>query len=224
MRQIDVARRKGFRLFGCNRTFLDVPDLEVLHGCNSEFWDYYHRDIRNAQLDTGYPKECWTTRPGLEQKYDGLTYFPEKDKPGLAVPGTGEPLHHGHSTGYQLVGLAWMLGAKRIVLLGYDMKFASDYDGRSRKTGSTPRHYFGEYPEPLQHWPSVKVEDGVHVELIEYYQSIADQIERDDLDLEIINCSPDTALDMFPQMPIEDVGDYAPGTKLEDVKRGSDFL
>lgn len=110
MRQIDVARRKGFRLFGCNRTFLDVPDLEVLHGCNSEFWDYYHRDIRNAQLDTGYPKECWTTRPGLEQKYDGLTYFPEKDKPGLAVPGTGEPLHHGHSTGYQLVGLAWMLG------------------------------------------------------------------------------------------------------------------
>jgi hypothetical protein len=28
------------------------------------------------------------------------------------------------------------------VLLGYDLSYASDYDGKAKRIGSTPRHYF----------------------------------------------------------------------------------
>ena len=51
--QIGAARQKGFRLFGCNRVFEIVPDLEVLYGCNAGFWDTY--------MPIDHPCEKWTT-------------------------------------------------------------------------------------------------------------------------------------------------------------------
>jgi len=77
---------------------------------------------------------------------------------------------------------------------------APDYDGKSREIGSEPRHYFGEYPHSMQHWPSVKVRGGVHVELLELYRSVADQGL-----VEIINCTPGSALDCFEKRDINAV-------------------
>jgi hypothetical protein len=82
------------------------------------------------------------------------------------------------------------MGAERIVLLGYDLKYAPDYDGKSREIGSTPRHYFGEYPGSMAHWPSVQVKDGVHVELVEFYRSVKEQGL-----VELINATPGSALE-----------------------------
>lgn len=107
-------------------------------------------------------------------------------------------IHHGHGSGFSLLNLAYLMGAERIVLLGYDMKYAPDYDGRTKEIGSAPRHYFGEYPEALQHWPSVQVKAGVHVELVELYRSVA----RQGL-VEILNASPDSAIDCFPKVSID---------------------
>jgi hypothetical protein len=109
-------------------------------------------------------------------------------------------LHHGHSSGFQLVGMAYRAGFHRIILLGYDMKFAPDYDGRQQMVGGGPRHFFGEYERELQHWPSVKVKGGVHVELCELYRSVAEQGL-----VEIINCTPDSALDCFPRRSIGEI-------------------
>jgi hypothetical protein len=94
------------------------------------------------------------------------------------------------------------MGAAKIVLLGYDLTYAADYEGRTHHIGSSPRHYWagGEYPDALQHWPSVKVHGGVHEELLGLYQSVADQHL-----VEIVNATgPASALNCFPRMWIDD--------------------
>jgi len=190
LEQIDVARQKGYRLFGCNRTWEIVPDLELLYGCNKGFWDTYHKD-----MDT--PAEKWTTNLQAAMTYK-LNWMGERYGAGLCTD--PKVIHHGHGSGYSLVGMAHKMGAERILLLGYDMRYARDYDGKSQSIGSTPRHYFGEYPAHLQHWPSVQVRNGVHVELVDLYHSIHVQGL-----VEIVNCTPGSALeDVIPSMDITD--------------------
>lgn len=169
-----------------------MPDLALLYGCNEAWWDQYWSPALAA-----YPAEKWTTNAAAAERY-GLEWIAERNAPGLSADRT--VVHHGHGSGYTLLNLVFLKGASRVVLLGYDLKYAPDYDGAARTVGSAPRHYFGEYPAPLQHWPSVRVKSGVHVELLELYRSVA----RQGL-IEIINCSPDSALDSFPRMRIEDV-------------------
>ncbi len=190
LQQIETARQKGFLLFGCNRTFEIVPDLSVFYSVNHAFWLYFW------QLGlSDYGAQKWTTNKQASDQF-GLNWIAEKNRRGLSSDPTY--VHHGHGSGYTLVNLAYLIGAARIVLLGYDMKYASDYDGKQRNEGSTPRHYFGEYPSSMQHWPSVSVKDGVHVELVDLYQSIKDQGL-----IEIINCTPSSAIDCFERIQID---------------------
>lgn len=187
--QLESARR--WPLFVCNDAFRVAPDAALLFACNWQWWDARWQDVKDL------PCEKWTTRRESAEKY-GLRYIAEVNRPGLSTDPT--VLHHGHSSGYQLLGMAYRSGARRILLLGYDLAFASDYDGRAMKAGSGPRHFFGEYEPALQHWPSVKVRAGVHVELLDLYQSVADQGA-----VEIINCTGGGVLECFPRADIRDV-------------------
>ena len=188
--QVEVARRRGWALFVCNDAFRLAPDAALLHACNWQWWNSRWDQVKDL------PCEKWTTRKESAEKY-GIHWIAEVNRPGLST----DPalLHHGHSSGYQLLGMAYRAGATRIVLLGYDLSFAVDYDGAAHQIGSSPRHFFGEYPPELQHWPRVQVRNGVHIELLELYRSVADQGA-----VEIINASGGV-LDCFPRMDINDV-------------------
>lgn len=184
--QIETARSKGFRLFGCNRVFEVVPDLEVLYGCNCAFWDRYHQHLAE------HPAQKWTTNLQAARRY-GLNWIGERWGAGLCED--PKVIYHGHGSGYSLLGIAHKLGARRILLLGYDMKFAPDYDGYAQRPGSAPRHFFGEYPPELQHWPKQPFTD-----LIPLYAAIREQGL-----VELINCTPGSALEsVLPSMDISD--------------------
>lgn len=174
-----------------NRVWEIVPDLALLWGTNLGFWSHYWCPALAA-----YPAQKWTVSREAADRY-GLKWTAERYAEGLSTdPGV---IHHGHGGGYSMVNLAYLMGASRIVLLGYDLRYASDYDGRNRQPGSVPRHYFGEYPEALRHWPSARVHNGVHVELVSLYESVA----RQNL-VEIVNCTgPNSALECFPRADIE---------------------
>lgn len=193
MDQVQVAREKGFRLFGCNRVFEVVPDLEVLYGCNHEFWAHYWDRLLSA-----HAAKKWTTNSKTAKRYN-INHIAEQWGYGLCeTPGT---IHHGHGSGFSLVSLAHELGATRVLLLGYDLKYAPDYDGERKEIGSSPRHYFGEYPAAMQHWPSKRVDDGVHSELVELYRQVHEQGL-----VEIISCSPGSALEgVIPHADINEV-------------------
>jgi len=192
LEQIQTARDKGFTLFGCNLTYKIVPDLELLYGCNLGFWEHHW----GSDLEK-HGAEKWTTNRDAADRFN-LNWIAEKNSLGLSTD--PDVIHHGHGSGYSLVSMAYRAGADRIILLGYDLKYAPDYNGVAHHIGSTPRHYFGEYPAALQHWPSVKVSGGVHVELLDYYRSIAQQGL-----VEIVNCTPDSAIDCFERKTIDAV-------------------
>lgn len=182
LEQIAIARDKGFTLFGCNRVFEIVPDLGTFYSVNLAFWDYYWpRGLSD------HPAEKWTTNSDAARNY-GVNWIAERNAPGLST----DPniIHHGHGSGYSLVSMAYRAGAERIILLGYDLKYAPDYNGSARQIGTLPRHYFGEYPSSMQHWPSVQVHKGVHTELVGLYHSIKEQRL-----VEVVNSTPNSALE-----------------------------
>lgn len=185
-----AARERGWTLYACNDAYRLAPDAALIHACNYGWWARRWRQV------AGLPAEKWTTNRQAADEF-GVNWIAERNAPGLST--NPAVLHHGHSSGYQLLGMAHRAGATRVVLLGYDLRFAPDYDGRVRQVGSGPRHFFGEYEPELQHWPSVRVQAGVHVELLDLYRSVAAQGL-----VEIIDCSGG-ALDCFPRMDIADV-------------------
>ena len=186
--QEQLDKVKHLKKFGANRAF--EFDLDVLHGCNHQFWHYYWHKVKDLRCDK------WTTRPELT--YPGLNYIREEWIPGLSKDPTYIAAHHG--TGPQLINIAYHYGIKRMLLIGWDMKFSPDYNGKAQQIGAKPRHYFGEYPKELQHWPSVKVKDGVLTGLIEEMETI----KPEDYGIEIINCTPDSAMTCFPMMTLDE--------------------
>lgn len=191
-------RRGAWSLFGCNYTWRTFPSLDVFLACNKEFYDLeWERGLREHRAE----KWHWDLATCI--KY-GLHYIPGKWKDGFSKDTSC--IHYGHSSGFQLPQLAYHAGFRRLLFCGYDMKYAVDYDGKNQRIGSSPRHYFGdgEYKdEALNHWPSVKVKDGVHVELIEQFE----KVKRLNKDVEIINCSPGSAMTCFPMATLTELLD-----------------
>lgn len=99
---------------------------------------------------------------------------------------------YGGNSGFQAVNLALhKIGWRgRILLVGFDM----------RATGGK-RHFFGNHPEPMH---SNKSASGLAL----YYRNFVEKFARAAAALpksvEIINCTPGSAIDCFPRMDLAD--------------------
>ena len=89
----------------------------------------------------------------------------------------------GSNSGYQAINLAYLLGATRIILLGFDM---SNHSGLS--------HFFGDHPDEFAGGSDPK-----------RFIAGVNTIKPEDYGIEIINCSRVTELDAFPRMSLEDL-------------------
>lgn len=92
-------------------------------------------------------------------------------------------MHFGDNGGYQAINLAYLWGARRILLLGYDMQL----------TGGM-RHWFGDHPPPLNSGSD-------YSNWIRKFRRLAADLEAEGV--QVINCSRETALDCWPRMEIE---------------------
>ena len=112
------------------------------------------------------------------EKY-GITRIEGQAKPGLGR----EKIHFGGNSGYQAINLAYLFGATKIVLLGYDMQKT---DGKS--------HWHGDHPKGLHKNPMMTV-----------WAKNFEQLARDlnDEGVETINATRNTALEMFPKKPLD---------------------
>lgn len=197
---IQQAKKRGDVVtFGINNIYQQVPDLDVLLSCDGPWWRWYWNDpvLREMSKTT----EMWTWYPEFAKEF-GINYiYGDQKMRGLSL----DPckVHINHGSGPMILNLAILYGCSKIVMIGHDMKFAPDYKPREQKPGSTPRHYFGEYPKPLQHWPSVKVRQGVLDGLIEAYREIKEDMDARLSSVDVVNCTPDTALKMFRRGDLE---------------------
>lgn len=96
-----------------------------------------------------------------------------------------DAITNGRNSGYMAMHIAYSAGAGRIVLLGYDMQ--PDPGGRM--------HWFGDHPQITP--ASVCATWRAH------FPDLARQLEKKGV--EVINCSPMTALECFRKAPIESV-------------------
>lgn len=94
-------------------------------------------------------------------------------------------LYTAMNSGYQAIGLAVLKGARRIVLLGYDMKPC--VDGR--------HHWHKEHPVPM--------DGGIYVRWREEYKQMAPTAKA--MGIEILNATSDSALDGFAKVTLESV-------------------
>lgn len=94
-------------------------------------------------------------------------------------------IHHGANSGYQAIGLAWHLGAERIVLIGYDMQ----------RTGGKS-HWHGDHPRGLSNAIGVRG-------WARHFDPLARDLQAGGVD--VINCTIETAIDCFPRADLRDV-------------------
>ena len=206
---IDAYRRthgSKIRVFGVNNVYQKIQ-CDVFYACNHEWWDYYHpgSSVLRKMLKDGHT-EAWTHVQATAAHY-GVNYIEGRWSGGkrnvTSLSTDPEYIHYGHGSGYEVCGLAYLYGCRNFILVGYDLTFGSGYDAKSR-IATEDRHFFGEYPKQLQHWPgrsgkNVDPETGEIIGLLDCYRTI----DCDRLGLRIVNCSPGSALDFFKAGDLE---------------------
>lgn len=93
-------------------------------------------------------------------------------------------LHYNSNSGAQAINLAYLRGATRIVLVGYDMGW----------TGGKA-HWFGDHPQGLT--------NGRHQSYVPNFDRLAQDLRAEGV--EVINCSRSTNLHQFQRSTLEAV-------------------
>lgn len=195
------------RVFAINNVYQTDAWIDVFFACNPEWWShYYPTDPRLRDLLLSGNCEAWTWDKPTATHY-GLNWIEGRWSGGKRkVHGfSTDPtfIHYGHGSGYEVLNVAFLYGCRRFVLCGYDLRYPRDYDPVARFPGTTKRHFFGEYPRQLQHFPGVSGKnvdsEGRITGLLDCYRTI----DCDKLNLTIVNCSPGTALDFFETGDLE---------------------
>lgn len=194
----------NIKVFGINNTFeLDLT-IDVFFACNPEWWDHYAGRVKHPRLDARRRNGCdmWTWDIATARRYD-LNWIEGRWSGGkrnvTSLSTDPSFIHYGHGAGYEVLGVAYHYGVRRFVLAGYDLRYPRRYDRMARKPGGR-RHFFGEYPPALQHWPKAGP-NGEMTGLLDCYRTV----DCDKLGLTITNCSPGTALDFFETGELSDV-------------------
>lgn len=146
----------------------------MLYGADSNWW---RRNDFVPDFD-GFKVTC------QEPIGHGVYWIQYRSEQGLETDPSF--LATGGNSGYQAINLAVHFGATRIVLLGYDMQ---------RTGGKT--HWHGDHPAGMNN-----PVDGQFETWRLNYKTLVEPLR--DLGVEVVNCSRETALDMFPRMPLSE--------------------
>ncbi|HYH39910.1 MAG TPA: hypothetical protein VD860_16940 [Azospirillum sp.] len=174
--QLDRVRGHA-RLIVVNDAYLLAPWADWLHGCDSKWW-IWHRDRGALKFDGIRTTLIETVPDGW-----GVGLLRPTGKTGFDP----DPacVRTGANGVYQAMHSAIHAGAARIVLVGVDMK-----RGRGGRS-----HFFGEHPDG-------RVDDHASVMLPHFPTLQPALTERG---IEVINCTPGSALTCFPMGNLDEV-------------------
>lgn len=172
---VDACRGRA-RVIAIKDAVRMAPWADVLYGAGSDnpgrtWWHREGPSLTFPGLRYTLDRECrhWASVLGMAPSAVGLSTNPET----LAL---------GHHSGYQAMNLAVLLGASKIILLGYDMQPTGGQD-----------HFFGKHPH------------GNTPPFALFLASFAQIVEPlRELGVAVVNASRDTALTLFPRQPIEE--------------------
>jgi len=151
------------------------PWADVLYSSDTGWWHHYN----------GVPEfqgQKYGIAPLKPMPTWGVTVLGNSGAYGLSD--NPEALMNGRNSGYAAVNLAKHFGATRVLLLGYDM---GTQRGRA--------HFFGEHPERIRALSPFDT-------FIAVFESMVAPAAA--CGLEIINCTPGSALTVFPMRPLRE--------------------
>jgi hypothetical protein len=154
----------------------------AMYFCDAKWWQQSMAANRRSK-DNSYSfhdaiyKGWWWTVSQDFADHPQVNMLRLTGQQGLEPEPTG--LRTGSNSGYQAINLAVHLGAKKIVLLGYDMKQA-----RGRNNW---------HDEPRPH----ASQDVYEQSMLPHFASLVDPLRE--LGVEVINATPDSALECFPK-------------------------
>lgn len=172
---VDYLRHRC-HVMAVNDCYRIAPWADALYAADEEWW-HLHKGAE------GFAGEKWTQSSAAATRYD-LRHIEGVDRPGLSLD--PHRIHFGLNSGFQALNLAVLLGAYRILLLGYDMRLAA----------SGKRHWFGDHPGAMN-------KDSDYRAFAARFDAILPQLDA--VGVEVINCTPGTALRCFPQAELRTV-------------------
>jgi hypothetical protein len=150
-----------------------APWAPVLYACDRRWWRAHPETASYTGLKFGL--ESVPGRPDVD-------VLRNTGETGLELDPTG--LRTGRNSGYQAINLAVHLGARRILLLGFDMQ--PDAHGQHRWFGS---HSYGGQAPP-------------YILFRERMETIVEPLRE--RGVTVINCTPGSALDAFERRPLRE--------------------
>jgi len=136
------------------------------------------------ELKSKFACDLWTQSERSAKKY-GLRHWAGESRPGLGK----SKIHFGSNSGYQAINLAYLLGAQRIILLGYDMHRSDD-----------KAHFFGNHP---YHKPGGGPNDSLMRDWCDKFKQLAYDLDKEGV--EVINATRKTVLTAFKQQELESI-------------------
>lgn len=157
-----------------------LPDAEYLYACDRQWWDIHLADVREVFKGKLYTQ--WHNPEEKDREWaesEGINAIQGCHAKGLG----SDRLHFNSNSGAQAINLSYLLGATRIILLGYDMG----------ATGNS--HWFGDHQKGLR--------NGNYGQYVETFTRLAEDLKR--AGVEVINCTRRTALHQFKQAELSTV-------------------
>ena len=194
----DVARL-GVPIVAVNDAWRVLPTADVLYAADAKWWEYHKGCM-------GFPGERWSTHSlpnnnKLEtaERY-GLNLV--RGTEGEGFSDNPARLHYGSNSGFQGINLALHLmgWAGRILLFGFDMRGG---------------HFFGDHPLELRSEEMPGQDDRKFRLWFREFDRAAKLLPKT---VEVINCTPNTALPSFPKMELKHTNDI--GARLQGAAFG----
>jgi hypothetical protein len=166
---VNYIKGKG-TIIVINNAFKLAPFADILYACDVVWWEAYEKDLINwngKKMSIFYDQngcikwECNTRLNGLGE----------------------EVIHTGGNSGYQAINLAYLLGAKEIILLGYDMKQTNGL-----------RHFHGQHKRGLRN-------NDNYPQWIKHMGILANDLKAKGI--KVINCTRSTALECYEKQELQ---------------------
>lgn len=179
-----AARADDCRLVVVNDAYMRLPSADVLYAGDARWWD-----LRGPTCE--FSGERWsvhevklTDKLAIAARYGVRLVAGSRqiDAPGFSLD--PRRIHYGNSSGFQAINLAIHFGAKRILLVGFDM--------RTPGPGEL-RHFNGEYPDPSMNCAKYE-------HFLPAFVAAARTLPPT---IRIVNCTPRSALRCFPMGDLE---------------------
>lgn len=171
---VDYCRDKVDASICVNNSYQLAPWATAIWASDGRWWNW-HKGVPSF-----HGLKYSLTRSAA--KWPGVQVLRNSGSRGLDTDPTG--IRNGRNGTYSAINCAVHFGAKRILLLGVDMK----------RGPKGQEHWHGEHPNRSRNPYGV---------FIKFFEFIVNPLE--DLGVSVVNCNPDSALKCFPRQPLREV-------------------